>query len=119
MIPKQAIEKAISGGWKPPLFRDAENLQWRISEEVAGVEFWVDEDEVYTVMFAEIALDPSFWQALGKALGWPEKYEWAQTDDFGDCIELSEISWIYQADRFYHLILTGGDTEKFWAELLK
>lgn len=54
MIPKTAIEKAIEGKWKPPSSVSAEGLlrdfEWQI-----------------------FALDPLFFQALGKALGWDNR----------------------------------------------
>lgn len=43
-------------------------------------------------------LDPLFWQALGKALGW-------------------KGAWKHYAHQYFDLLLTGGDTEKFWKEL--
>lgn len=75
MIPKQAIEKAIEGGWK-----NSENIypHWSV-----------------------IAFDKTFWQALGKALGW------------------EELDWIPYGQHFAKVILTGGDTEAFWKEILK
>jgi hypothetical protein len=68
-----------------------------------------------------IVLDPKFWQALGKALGWGKiSYE----NDFGD-LSLSELeiwsdedAWRYQAHKYFDLVLTGGDTEKFYKELI-
>jgi hypothetical protein len=59
----------------------------------------------------EIALDPSFWQALGKALGWNVTGRQLAMN--------SKPNWQIWATRFYDLILTGGDTEKFWADLLQ
>lgn len=91
MIPKEIISKAVRGGWQPP------NLE--LQHEAVFV------------------LDPAFWQALGKALGW-----W---DDIGQIPSkmpkrrIDQDPWNYHAHRFYDLILTGGDTEKFWADLLK
>lgn len=87
MIPKRAIEKAIEGGWSVGNEDDFVTLRWEI---------W--------------ALDPTFWQSLGKALGWVD----------GD-IELP-FDWHFQsklsAHKFYEIILTGGDVERFWTELL-
>ena len=50
---------------------------------------------------ARLLLVPQFWQALGKRLGWS-----------------GEKSG-YQAHVFYDLLLTKGDTDKFWEELTK
>lgn len=78
MIPKTIIEKAFEGGYKS---RVGDLVSWE-----------------------EIALDPAFWQCLGKALGW-ERY----TMPYGD--------WKMYARRFYDLILTGQSTDEFWKEL--
>lgn len=60
-------------------------------------------------------LDPLFWQALGKALGWErimgfdEMFSPAQDEAF---------EWYHNAMKYYHLLLTGENTEDFWKELL-
>jgi hypothetical protein len=79
-IPREAVEKAIEGGWKPDV-----NDLFQSSERQT-----------------KIALDPSFWQALGKALGWGETevYSW-------DGKPTLTMYWRLKADRFYDLILKG------------
>ena len=86
MIPKQAIEKAIEGGWKPDKIT------------MYGAQEWRD-------LFA---LDPTFWQSLGKALGWRDF-----VDDENVMSAYFGETWRYNAMRFYDLILTGGDLEAF------
>ncbi len=60
-------------------------------------------------------LDPLFWQALGKALGWEEQSFGYETS-YGYWEGKPE--WNYFAHMYFDLLLTGGDTEKFWKELL-
>lgn len=60
-------------------------------------------NQVALYPYPAIALDPTFWQALGKALGWNERY----------------MSGYPVAHRFYDLILQGKPIDEFWAELLK
>lgn len=62
----------------------------------------------------EAVLDPLFWQALGKALGW-EKYRQPRKKNL---IGLQD-DWIVHAYDYLAIRLTGGDEEKFWKELLK
>lgn len=88
MIPKQAIEKAIEGGWQPTIPHER-------------------------MPTASIALDPTFWQALGKGCGWVEKH----TPDHLECPDLE--CWCNIANIFTRIVLTDGDTEKFWKELLQ
>lgn len=60
-------------------------------------------------LWEQTALRPDFWQALGKALVWGLKWPPNEQDWLDECKA--------NAHRFYDLILTGGDTEKFWREL--
>ncbi len=84
MIPKEAILKAVKGGWK-----NQENTPVSL---VSG----------YTKNWERAALDATFWQSLGKELEHRLTREWED-----------------KAMEFYYLILTGGDTDKFWQELLQ
>lgn len=86
-IPKEIIEKAIQGGWSTP---------------TPGK--WIENEGWY----AHVALDPSFWQALGKSLGWGEGSGGIEVWD-----------WHGYARNFYDHILQGHDTDEFWKELLK
>jgi hypothetical protein len=107
MIPNKAIEKAVEGGWEPS---DNPIEDWAVAEKMIGRE----------MLEARTICDLSFWQALGKVMGWPEKYEWAEADskNTGDEIEKEELAWKYNAHRFYELILTECDAKAYWDELL-
>lgn len=66
----------------------------------------------------EMLLDPLFWQALGKALGWTfdgKFSRFSETMTFG---EFEKRHWKTHAHQYFDLVLTGGNTEKFWKELL-
>ncbi len=79
MIPAKAIELAKKNGWKIPHgYRDSE---WQI-----------------------FCLQSSFWQSLGKSLGWT----------MNDSVHVDCAN----AHDFYDLILTEQPTDKFWADLL-
>lgn len=107
----------------------------RNSEPIIKVELWENLDManlwhkdfgrgggIKTVMAVEIiALDKTFWEALGRVLGWPNDY-WnfdIETSTTGERRQghyrYAEGIGIY----FNELILTGGNVEKFWEELLK
>ena|ERR1041384_4791582 len=78
-----------------------------------------------------IVLDPLFWQALGRVLGWHRilcygcKEPLANSDDeealkacnAGEDMNMEE--WKYYAMHYFDLVLIGGDTESFWQSLLK
>ena len=107
MIPKSAIEKAIEGGWRP-------NPERTTPVTITETQHWFGQSQNLTLGYAQIALDPLFWQALGKALRWAKQVQsvisWHKNE---------VPTWQNRAHRFYDLILTGGDTEKFWEEILK
>lgn len=103
-IPKEAIERAIAGGWLKANCNVQQTRSW--------CKYLYPED------MALIALDPTFWQALGKALGWGE----STFHQIANGIEYQEYGydevWRLLAHRFYDLILQGKPTEDFWKELL-
>lgn len=125
---KLAIEKGgYMGGWQ----------EWWEFEEHRNRNEWVlrhnaDWDDFIT--FKEIALDPLFWQSLGKALGWADEvtsagnrkehafpqYYRDETDKINKAWEkcIKQPEWLFHAREYFNLILTGGDTEKFWKGLL-
>ncbi|MCK9369528.1 hypothetical protein M0R04_06445 [Candidatus Dojkabacteria bacterium] len=97
---KLAIEK---GGY------DKERMKYPIAE--------------YNMYLDELIapLDPLFWQALGKALGWAECEPWWNDDKQMMICPTLHITpcWSVYALRFFELTLTQGDTEAFWKELLR
>lgn len=108
-IPPKVIELAISGGWDS-FFSQGFTFNSR------GL-FDVDTD---FTSYEEIALDPTFWQALGKALGWSE---YAVCNIHGqpctlNCTQAFPFEYMYQAHRFYDLILTQQPTDTFWEEII-
>lgn len=118
MIPKQAIEKAIEGGWKQKLMRPLDFAVLFTDPYSKKSKDHADS------RLAQIALDPTFWQCLAKALGWKDY------DDDGEnfCLKTYLLSndeimiklpqWRFNADCFFDLILTNGDTAAFWSDLL-
>ena len=113
-IPKPAIEKAIERGWKIPGDVRMQELGrvGNVNKTTASFHVWLGSEKetvgVVSCPLSAIALDPTFWQALGKALGWGDSHSDA----------LGRAEWRLNAWRFYDLIFSGGDTEKFWQELL-
>lgn len=90
MIPREAIQKAIQGGYggrfDSPETILASHSQW------------------------QLALSAPFWQALSKALGWVvQSIQDPKPTNF---------QWYHEAHRFYDLILRDKSTAEFWEELL-
>lgn len=88
-----------------------------------------------TRLYLAITQDPAFWQALGRALGWGKhvgefvpgkmyetnsQWEWDIVQHpWQHKIEEGTEKWLYHALRYFELVLTQGDTEAFWKDLLK
>ncbi len=100
MIPKHIIVKAIEGGWKSPT-----HYYWR--DYQGGV-----------------VIDPLFWQALGKAKGWNVEHITKDGDTaknhrgYRICSKFCGKEWLYHSTQFFDLLMTGGDIEKFWEDLI-
>ncbi len=114
-IPKQAIEKAIEGGWRT--LNDVQKPTFTVSVD-GFVSLYFDDTKYPDLSWQDVALDPGFWKCLGQTLGWPEDnnvelryFEWA------------EQHWYGAGDgrmiQFARLIATEGDIEKFWEDILK
>lgn len=65
-----------------------------------------------------IVLQPEFWQALSNALGWKRTYKMGVQHIVGQSWVIIP-AWQYEAHQYFDLLLTAGDTEAFWKELLK
>jgi len=75
MVSERAVELARKSGWLP---------NGRASNE-------------------QIALDPEFWKALGRALGWNDRDD-AQSGD----------NWLAYAQDFGFFVLTGNNIDDYW-----
>lgn len=102
---KNAIEKAIEGGYEGLTQKDLDtkNYQWDFP--------------------ANVFLDPLFWQALGKALGWEEDYEYTSygySIKPGDSatLEIRGPGWIHNMHRFLDALIAGQTPDSFFDALL-
>lgn len=102
MITIEAYEEARKGGYIDLFLKDAPATpNWLVTN-------WY-----------RVALTPAFFQALGKALGWPKyKDTVIARDGAVETVRSENEVWFDIAHRLYSLILEGKDTAEFWAELL-
>lgn len=125
MIPKEAIEKAIEGGWQ---YRDNTFIRNPIKTLIERDRIYVQGapkgdgwhggeamEKLADLNYYKIALDPTFWQSLGKVLEWAKVGDNpnARTTYFGN------YTWLGHAHCFYDVILSEGSTTEFWNYLLK
>lgn len=112
---QEAIQLAIEkGGYKDHIFQGGsfkflvEDPKWigyariRIEGEKGASNF---------NSFAEIFLDPLFWQALGKALGWKEHPKYDGTRQISPAYE-------WYMHRFIDHLIEGKDAESYFEALL-
>ncbi len=101
---KEAIQKAIEGGYKDFQFDDMENATF-VVEKISHYEYkiwgyWKDDIKDYTYTdIRTLFLDPLFWQALGKGN--------------------KMFYWKHQMHSFIDHIAEKKDPEEFFKELLK
>lgn len=133
-IPKKIIELAIEGGYgiqvRPyikPLITDwsicDDEMKGRSGDYNKSIFAFIERE----CLEEKIILDPLFWQALGRSCGWGWECEECGAESLGrdsfHCLRCQKIvrlkaTWGVTAHRFYQQVLTSGDTEKFWEEIL-
>lgn len=101
---KEALRKAIEGGWKPRgVSMGISNNGWSSFESMISLVQW-----------QEITSDPLFWQCLGKSLGWINGYDTENTRGV-----IYSTYWLSQWHLFIDHLAEGKDADEFFKELLK
>lgn len=92
----------------------------REAVENGGFTRWGDEIKNGCIMSgasqSDLFLDPTFWQALGKARGWP--LQWPQPYQTGNGDWLDITWWEYKWHEFVRHLADGKDAESYFASLL-
>lgn len=104
MTIQQTIEKSIEGGWSayfPNVFRG--ELTTKAAAEAMIRELPVE----------GILLDPSFWRALGKAMGWKES-EWYPFLPSHPHLGLNMPEWKWYWHRFIDHLADGKSIESYF-----
>jgi len=104
---RTAIKIAIENGW------DYHGSIEDYISKLKGMEAWeisADEDRA--------CLEPRFWQALGKGLGWSiQLVEEGNWDDMESLHTVAHDKWKYEMHRFLDHLIAGGDINEFFEEL--
>jgi hypothetical protein len=106
---KQAVEK---GGWIPTGIEAHKITGWELDDGVLKVMGTYNKIKAVTdyVLVEQILLDPSFWQALGKARGWG-------IEPSGS-ISQGQAQWLIYWHHFIDHLAAGKDAESFFATLV-
>ena|SRR3990167_1280927 len=96
---KNAITKAIEGGWK-------------VDHWDTNGDWYFPKHENLQLNTSKVLLSPLFWQALGKAMLW-DKDKTFEEDG------LTLISWRREWHKLIDHLAEGKDAESFFNKLLK
>jgi hypothetical protein len=96
---KQAIQKAIEGGWKHKWSEEYNNTVCNIN----------------SLLEPSFLLDPNFWQALGKSEGWWDNRGFDA--DMNSSWNLDECH--RNMHQFLDHLIEGKDIDSYFKELLK
>jgi hypothetical protein len=118
MMIQEAMNKAVDGGYHIDGSDGIATLYIGANDEYSA---WTrtDNDSSFMVPVEETFLDPRFWQALGRTLGWSEvgdlfiiyvhgNEEWQR---FRGCY------WMYQWHCFIQVLAEGNTPEVFFNHL--
>lgn len=106
---KEAIRLAIEKGGYSLKFAEQ-----RYQIDVA------DRSHPGSIALTSMFLDPAFWRALGKALGWSMEFQDinTMTNASGEFKSAIFPEWLYQWHRFIDHIADEGEPDDFFKELL-
>ncbi len=110
MIPKEIIERAVEGEW----------MRSRSKDEAYGVHDFASPGDVDYSDWQFIVCDSTFWKSLGRALRKDTNTAYCAVCGIDrDWQGKGTIpQWHHLAHRFFDLLLTSGDIDAFWTDLL-
>lgn len=113
---KEVIEKAIEGGWKPSKTGVHNEPMYSIGLGIVMYRNLNGRDT--QISFGEILIDPLFWQALSKAMGWSEKINYGEISIYEFKFPMVTIGWLYQWHRFIDVLAEGKSPDDFFNSLI-
>jgi hypothetical protein len=109
----EALDNAVRGGYH---IHGSDGIDTSYAGANSAFTAWTRKDNASTFMIAveETFLDPHFWQALGRALGWRETctLSIACANGHEECRH-----WMYQWHCFTQALADGNPPEAFFARL--
>src|SRR5947208_10657461 len=118
MTIQEALNTAVEGGYH---IRGSDGMDTDYEGATNDYSAWTrkDNESSFLVPTEETFLDPQFWQALGRALGWSEACELAISCVHGEeeCQSCRGYYWMYQWHCFIQALADGNTPEAFFAHL--
>ena len=118
MTVQEALNKATEGGYH---ISGSDGMDTDYEGATNDYSAWTRKDNKssFLVPTEETFLDPQFWQALGRALGWSEACDLAITCVHGEeegC-RCRGYYWMYQWHCFIQALADGNTPEAFFERL--
>lgn len=118
MTIQDAIDNAVEGGYH---IYGSDGMDTDYGGATKDYSAWTrkDNESSFIVPTEETFLDPKFWQALGRALGWSEVCDLAITCTHGteEGQRYRGYYWMFQWLRFIQALADGHTPEAFFARL--
>jgi hypothetical protein len=118
MTIQDAIDKASEGGYH---IKGADGVDTDYSGASREYSAWTRQDNKSSFMVAveETFLDPQFWQALGRALGWNHAMMTVHEVENGRPTVVTRAGqhWRYHWHRFVDCLAEGKTPEDYFAQL--
>ena len=110
MTIQEAVQLAVDGGYNTKRTVCAVRYGWAIPEKVSRYNA--------NQYLCEILLDPLFWQALGKGMGWDTEGYYFQQIQEGRYMMRGSNEHTYHWHRLIDHLASGKSIEDFFANLL-
>jgi hypothetical protein len=118
MTVQEVLDKAVEGGYHIYGSDGMDTLYEGANSEYS---VWTrkDNESSFIVLTEKTFLDPQFWQALGRALGWNEACDLALICVHGEeeCQRYRGYYWMFQWHRFIQAIADGNTLAASFAHL--
>jgi hypothetical protein len=118
MTVEEAVNKAVEGGYH---INGSDGMDTDYEGATNDYSAWTrkDNESSFMIPMEQTFLDPQFWQALGKALGWHAVCNFTSIcvhgEDEGQ--KSRGYYWMYQWHRFIQALADGHTPEAFFAQL--
>ena len=118
MTVQEALNKATEGGYH---IHGSDGMETYYEGANSDFSLWTrkDNESSFMVPVEETFLDPRFWQALGRALGWHSSCDRSISCVHGEeeCHRCRGYYWMYQWHCFIQALADGNTPEAFFARL--
>ena len=118
MTISEAIEKAVEGGYH---IYGSDGMDTAYEGANSEYSVWTrkDNESSFIVLTEKTFLDPQFWHALGRVLGWSERCDLSITCVHGheECRQYHGSYWMFQWHCFIQALADGNTPEAFFAPL--